>query len=155
MQYKNICIEAITNSEIQTIEFGENVACFFAGVVAFFGELGAGKTAFIRGVAKKFGAQEFVCSPTFSIVNEYEANFGKIIHCDMYRVRNEEDLYGTGFFDFVEAKNSLILIEWSENIIEFLPSEYFKVNIEVLGQTTRKITIEKEHKVESFGNRHK
>ena len=143
--------EAVSNTEKET----RNIARIFAGTlnvgdfVAMFGEVGAGKTAFVRGAAEHFGVDDLVCSPTFSIVNEYMCCNGqnKMIHCDMYRISNEYDLYGVGFFDFFDYEDSIFFAEWCENIVDFLPDEYIKVCIEILTENKRHITISREKKI--------
>ena len=87
--------------------------------IAFFGGLGMGKTAFTRGLAKGMGIDCHVSSPTFAIVNDYGGN-PPLVHFDMYRVTDIDDLYSTGFFDYLDD-NSVLFIEWSENIISALP----------------------------------
>ena len=86
-----------------------------------------GKTALTTGIAKGLGAENCVSSPTFAIVNEYHGK-AAIYHFDMYRVNTWDDLYSTGFFDYLG--NGVIIIEWSENIENALPDEYIKISIE-------------------------
>ena len=95
-------------------------------VIALFGGLGMGKTALTTGIAKGLGAENCVSSPTFAIVNEYHGKVN-IYHFDMYRVNTWDDLYSTGFFDYLG--NGVIIIEWSENIENALPDEYMKISI--------------------------
>ncbi|NLL04031.1 MAG: tRNA (adenosine(37)-N6)-threonylcarbamoyltransferase complex ATPase subunit type 1 TsaE [Clostridiales bacterium] len=96
-------------------------------VVAFFGGLGMGKTAFVRGLAKGLSINENVSSPTFSIVHDYGGN-PALIHFDMYRVNTWEDLNTTGFFDYLDL-NEILAIEWSENIESALPQNSIYVEI--------------------------
>ena len=88
-------------------------------VVAFSGGMGMGKTAFVRGALKAFDNNSFVSSPTFALVHDYGGN-PHIYHFDMYRVETLDDLYSTGFFDYLDD-NSVLFIEWSENITDALP----------------------------------
>lgn len=97
-------------------------------VIAFYGGLGMGKTALIRGMASGLGSSETVSSPTFSLVNEYNGVF-KIYHFDMYRINTWEDLESIGFFDYLDL-NAVIAIEWSENIEEALPENTIKIFFE-------------------------
>lgn len=97
--------------------------------VAFYGDLGVGKTAFIRGVAKSICPCAAVRSPTFAIVNEYRGGVLPIFHFDMYRITDEDDLYSIGYEDYLD-KNAVILMEWSENVPFALPEEYLRVEIE-------------------------
>ena len=104
--------ENIGFSLAKTVEVGS--------VVALFGELGAGKTAFVRGFARGMGIDAEVTSPTFALVNEYRSGKKALCHFDMYRITGWDDLYSTGYFDYLDAGATLI-IEWSENIEAVLP----------------------------------
>ena len=108
--------------------------------VAFSGSMGMGKTAFVRGALKAYGNDSFVSSPTFSLVHDYGGN-PKICHFDMYRVTDLDDLYSTGFFDYLDEE-SVLFIEWSENITDALPENTVFINI-ALGenQDERIITV--------------
>lgn len=97
-------------------------------VVALFGGLGMGKTAFTTGVAKGMGLNCAVSSPTFAIVNVYGEN-SELCHFDMYRVSSWDDLYLTGFFDYIDM-GSVLCVEWSENIENALPENSVRVYIE-------------------------
>ncbi len=120
----------ISNSTEDTIELGKRLASSLDGgtVVAFYGGLGIGKTAFTRGMAKALGVDEEVSSPTFAIVNDYGGN-PPLYHFDMYRVESWDDLYASGFFDFYEA-GGILSVEWSENIENALPENTIRVTIE-------------------------
>lgn len=96
-------------------------------VVAFTGGMGMGKTAFVRGALKAFGNTSFVSSPTFSLVHDYGGE-PHIYHFDMYRVTDLDDLYSTGFFDYLDG-NSVLFIEWSENIADALPENTVRISI--------------------------
>ena len=113
----------------ETLDIGVKLASGLKGneVIALFGGLGMGKTALTTGIAKGLGAENCVSSPTFAIVNEYHGKVN-IYHFDMYRVNTWDDLYSTGFFDYLG--NGVIIIEWSENIENALPDEYIKISIE-------------------------
>ncbi len=130
----------------------ENIAYEFSGtlkgteVIAMFGDLGAGKTAFTRGLAKGLGAGDVVSSPTFALVNEYEGKF-PIYHFDMYRITSYDDLYSTGFFDY--ENNGIMVIEWSENVEDFLPEDLIRITLTYLSENEREIIIEGEGKYEN------
>lgn len=109
-------------------------------VVAFFGGLGAGKTAFTRGLARGLNVSGEVSSPTFALVHEYPGN-PSLIHFDMYRVSSLDDLYTTGYFDYLDGDN-ILAIEWSENIEEALPEDAIRIRFEVTDEKSRRIIIE-------------
>ena len=131
-----------SNSAAETEKIGERLASKLKGneVVAFYGDLGAGKTTFTRGIANYFGLKDQVSSPTFALVHEYGENKSKIYHFDMYRIESVEDLESTGFFDYLDR--GIILIEWSENIEKYIPSNTIIINIEKDGENSRIINIE-------------
>ena len=97
-------------------------------VVAYRGSMGMGKTAFTRGVMKGLGADDVVTSPTFALVNEYSSPKYTVYHFDMYRVTTWDDLYSTGFFDYLDT-GAILLIEWSENIEGALPDDTIFISI--------------------------
>lgn len=97
-------------------------------VIALFGDLGAGKTAFTRGFTKGMGIECDVSSPTFALVNEYRGKNKTLYHFDMYRINGWDDLYSTGYFDYLDTGASLI-IEWSENIENILPDDCVRIHI--------------------------
>lgn len=109
-------------------------------VIAFIGGLGMGKTCFTRGLALGLGSTDTVTSPTFALVNEYLSGRLPLYHFDMYRVSGWEDLYSTGFFDYIED-GGVLACEWSENIENALPENTVFVEFERLSDTERKITI--------------
>lgn len=131
----------ITFSTQETESIAEKLAVTLKGneIIAMFGGLGAGKTAFTRGLARGLGIDDGVSSPTFALVNEYNGKFN-LYHFDMYRVGSWDDLYSTGFFDYQD--NGILIIEWSENIIEFLPENHITVTINILDENTREIIID-------------
>lgn len=97
--------------------------------VALYGDLGVGKTAFVRGFASVIAPESTVRSPTFALVNEYRAKPLSLFHFDMYRIESEDDLYSIGFYDYLERRG-ICLVEWSEKIPFALPEEYLRVTIE-------------------------
>lgn len=122
----------------QTVALGESVAKKLpkGTVIAFLGGLGMGKTAFTAGLAKGLGITADVSSPTFAICNTYIGEENTLYHFDMYRVDGWDDLYSTGFFDFLETE-AYIAVEWSENIYGALPDDALIVEIEKLGDNER------------------
>lgn len=135
----------VSHSYQNTIDIASNIAKqLVAGdVIAFTGGLGAGKTAFTTGLCLGLSIDCDVSSPTFSLVHEYKNNNNSglsLFHFDMYRIGSLEDLYSTGFYDYLDL-NQILAIEWSENITDFLETNTIYVNINVDNDTTRTITI--------------
>ena len=131
-----------TNSPAETEVLAARLAAQLTGgeVLAFTGGMGMGKTAFTRGLMRGLGAGDVVSSPTFAIVNEYQGRL-TVEHFDMYRVTGWDDLYSTGFFDYLDTDRVLV-IEWSENIAETLPEGTVTIAIAPgEGETQRVITI--------------
>jgi tRNA threonylcarbamoyladenosine biosynthesis protein TsaE len=108
-------------------------------VIAYIGGLGVGKTAFTRGLAKGLHVKGEVSSPTFALVHEYHGN-PSLYHFDMYRIDTIDDLYSTGFFDYLD-REEIIAIEWSENIADVLEENTIYVELIPLDETSRKIKI--------------
>ena len=109
-------------------------------VIAYKGGLGMGKTCFTRGLAAGLGYKGEVTSPTFALINEYLGGRLPLYHFDMYRVSGWEDLYSTGFFDYLE-QGGVIAAEWSENIENALPENTITVTFDRLGDEKREIII--------------
>ncbi len=109
-------------------------------VIAFRGSMGMGKTCFTAGLAEALGFCGDITSPTFALVNEYRGGKLNIWHFDMYRIENWEDLYSTGFFDYLEM-DGITLIEWSENIESALPNNTITISFEKMEENGRKITV--------------
>jgi tRNA threonylcarbamoyladenosine biosynthesis protein TsaE len=101
-------------------------------VIAFYGEMGAGKTTFIKSICKALGTNDSVSSPTYSLVNEYLSETGEsIFHFDFYRIESLDEAVDMGFDEYIYS-NSYNLIEWPEKIMDLLPSHYVKVSLEVI-----------------------
>ena len=115
-------MEYISNSPTETEALGEALAArLTAGtVVAFTGDLGAGKTAFTRGLARGLGVPDRVTSPTFAIVNEYEGGRLPLFHFDMYRLNSADDLFDIGWEDYL-SRGGVCAVEWSEQVADALP----------------------------------
>ena len=114
--------------------------------IALYGDLGVGKTAFVRGFASVFCDGIAVRSPTFALVNEYRGKERTLFHFDMYRITGEDDLYSIGYDDYL-SRDGICLVEWSENIPFALPDDFLKVTIEkddVNRPDSRRICIKKE-----------
>ncbi len=133
--------EFISNSQAQTEKFAESFAKTLkrGAVIAFEGNLGAGKTAFVRGLARGLNIKSDVSSPTFAIVNEYEGEI-PLFHFDMYRIETLGELYSIGFFEYLE-RGGICALEWSENVYSALPEDSIFVKIEHLSENSRKISV--------------
>ena len=124
-----------TSSAAETEAVGASLAAEMAAdatlppFIALYGDLGVGKTAFVRGFASVFCEGVAVRSPTFALVNEYRGKEKTLFHFDMYRITGEDDLYSIGYDDYL-MRDGICLVEWSENIPFALPDEYLKVTIE-------------------------
>ena len=139
----------MTHDTAETENIGREFAKYLSektsqAFVAMYGDLGVGKTAFVRGFCSHFG-QARVKSPTFSIVNEYRFDNTSVFHFDMYRITDDEDLYSTGFYEYF-SRDGYILAEWCENIPFAIPEDAYILKIEKTSPNTpdeRNITIEK------------
>ena len=130
-----------TNSEAETVLAGEQMGkkLLPGDVLAFYGDLGAGKTAFIRGVARGLGIASRVSSPTFTIVNEYPGPV-PLFHFDMYRLGSSDELFEIGWEDYL-TRGGVCCVEWTENVADAMPAEAVAVTIEKTGENVRKITV--------------
>lgn len=137
--------EFISESYEQTLQFASDFAKSVprGSVIGFIGGLGMGKTAFTSGFVKGLGIVAEVSSPTFAICNEYIGENARVYHFDMYRIENWDDLYSTGYFDYLND-DSYILAEWSENIFGALPDDAIIIEIEKLGENSRKFYIKEK-----------
>ena len=135
-------MEHITHSPAETEAVAEKLAkrLLPGTVIAYRGDLGAGKTAFTRGLARGLGCNDMVTSPTYTIVNEYLSGKMPLFHFDMYRLRSADDLWDIGWEDYLD-RGGICAVEWSENVEEALDS-FILVNIEKIGDESRRITIE-------------
>ena len=134
-------MEYITKSPEETEDVGFRLGTELKPntVLAFTGDLGAGKTAFTRGLARGLGATERVTSPTYTIVNEYLSGRLPLFHFDMYRLSCSDELWDIGWEDYL-ARGGVCAVEWSENVEDALENPV-QICIQKLGQNTRKITI--------------
>ncbi len=109
-------------------------------ILAYRGDLGAGKTAFTRGLARGLGCREIVTSPTYTIVNEYLGGRLPLFHFDMYRLASSDDLWDIGWEDYLD-RGGICAVEWSENVDDAMEGAIY-ITIEKLGEESRRITIE-------------
>ena len=123
-------MDYVSHSEAETEDLGRRLAAALGpgAVVAYRGDLGLGKTAFTRGLARGLGYQGRVTSPTFTIVNEYEGTGLPLFHFDMYRLAGPEDLFGIGWEDYLD-RGGVCAVEWSERVEEALPEDAVTVTI--------------------------
>lgn len=135
-------MQYITNSPAETEALGAALASQLkpGTVLAFRGDLGAGKTAFTRGLARGLGYRESVTSPTYTIVNEYLGGRLPLFHFDMYRLSSAEELWDIGWDDYLE-RGGICAVEWSENVADAMEGAV-TVSIRVLGEQSRQIEIE-------------
>lgn len=132
----------ITHGETETEALAESLAREIKDgtVLAMYGDLGAGKTAFVRGLARGMGLNCRVSSPTFTIVNEYEGE-RTLIHFDMYRLGSSDELFDIGWEDYL-SRGAVCAVEWSENVDDAFFGDETVIKIEKLSDTDRKISIE-------------
>ena len=135
-------MEYITNSPAETEAVGAALAKVLqpGTVLAYRGDLGAGKTAFTRGLARGLGCGDMVTSPTYTIVNEYLSGRMPLFHFDMYRLASSDDLWDIGWEDYLE-RGGVCAVEWSENVDDAMENAVY-VTIEKLGEDSRRITVE-------------
>ena len=131
-----------TNSPMETEAIGAALGKLLppGSVIAYRGDLGAGKTAFTRGLARGLGCKEIVTSPTYTIVNEYLGGRIPLFHFDMYRLRSSDDLFDIGWEDYLD-RGGICAVEWSENVADAM-EDAVAITIEKLGEDSRQITIE-------------
>ena len=141
--------QTVTHSVEETEAFGGEIASLLANdaslprFIALYGDLGVGKTAFVRGLAKVRAPGAAGRSPTFALVNEYRAKPCSVFHFDMYRIESEDELESIGFYDYLDR--GLCVVEWSENIGYALPETYLKIEIKKCGVSApdkREITVQ-------------
>ena len=132
-------MEVITRSEKETLDFARNLAREIHGnrVICLNGELGAGKTVFVRGFCSAFGINE-ISSPTFTLVNEYSGNY-PVFHFDVYRLADEDEFYAIGGEEYFEK--GICIIEWSDVIKDAIPEDAIDIRIEKLGDDERKFVV--------------
>ncbi|SHM30117.1 tRNA threonylcarbamoyladenosine biosynthesis protein TsaE [Caldanaerovirga acetigignens] len=127
-----------TKSVVETQELGEKLGSLLSkgDLVALKGDLGAGKTAFARGITRGVGSEDFVTSPTFTIINEYGGDV-PVAHIDVYRLSDAGELEEIGFRDYL--KEYVVIIEWADLVIDILPEEILWVELETIGEQERRI----------------
>ena len=147
-------ITIITDSPAETIALGGRIgAKLKAGdVIAFRGDLGAGKTTMTRGIAQGMGLPDDVTSPTFALMNEYrEEGVTPLAHFDMYRIGSSEELDAVGFYDRLD-EGCVLAVEWSENIDDALPDNTIVIELSRVSDDRREITVIGDERFEDIGN---
>ena len=137
-------MEFITHTPEETEQLGQALAALLVpgDIIAYRGDLGAGKTAFTRGLARGLGCREPVTSPTYTIVNEYLSGRLPLFHFDMYRLASSDDLWSIGWEDYLD-RGGVCAVEWSENVADAMEGALW-VTVESLGGDNRRITLEGE-----------
>ena len=145
MYNQSMKAQVITTTAQQTQDFAQQFSATLVGgeTILLNGDLGAGKTHFVKGVAKGLGIDDVITSPTFALHNQY--NGGRLVlnHFDFYRIMDPEEAEMLGLNEFFGEKDSVSCIEWSENIAELLPCDCIVVTIEKLDENSRQITIQR------------
>lgn len=141
-------LEILTKNEDETIAVSTSLAKAIKApaVISLVGDLGAGKTTFTKGLGKAYGVNEFITSPTFTILNEYTQGKTNLYHFDMYRMSSYEEAVETGFLEYfdLDTLNGVTVVEWASNTPGILPKEFYQLTIEKQDdEDKRKITFEK------------
>ena len=134
MQYTLSQIDSIADT------FVKEVLPHSQKVLLFQGAMGAGKTTFIKALCRSLGVGDRVSSPTFSLVNEYQAHEGKVFHFDLYRIEEEQEALDFGIEEYWDS-GSWCFVEWAERIPSLLPLHYTEVQLTVIDETTRSLTV--------------
>ena len=143
-------MEFLTDSPVHTEEVGQMLAGVLkpGTVIAYRGDLGAGKTAFTRGLARGLGYTQPVTSPTYTIVNEYLGGRLPLFHFDMYRLQSSDELFDIGWEDYLD-RGGVCAVEWSENVADAMENA-ITITIEKTGEETRRIRVEGEIALADF-----
>lgn len=147
-----MAVTVITHSPAETQALAREIASLLrpGDLLAYRGGMGAGKTTFTAGLAEGLGLGDVVSSPTFALVNEYRGERAVLYHFDMYRISGFDDLYSTGFFDYLDEE-AILAVEWSENIDGALPQGTIFITLEQTGGQDRRITIEGDERFDHLG----
>ncbi len=134
-------LKVISNSPDETEKIGEKLASRLkiGDLIALYGDLGSGKTYFVKGLARGLEVKQTVKSPSYSIINEYSGKY-PVFHIDFYRLENNADIESTGWLEYFDY-NGIIIIEWANKVKKLLPKRRFDVYFDVLGDETRQLEI--------------
>ncbi|WP_408955566.1 tRNA (adenosine(37)-N6)-threonylcarbamoyltransferase complex ATPase subunit type 1 TsaE [Natroniella sp. ANB-PHB2] len=119
-----------TNNPEETFNLGKEIGkrLTHGGIVCLQGDLGAGKTVLAKGICRGLGVEEEITSPTYKVVNEYRGKL-KVYHMDLYRIKNEEELYDVGFEDYLYSGEGVTIIEWPDKAGVLMPDNYLDINL--------------------------
>jgi tRNA threonylcarbamoyladenosine biosynthesis protein TsaE len=135
-------VQLQTHSPQETLELGQRLGRSLSGglVIALVGDLGAGKTQFVKGVASGNGATDpkQVTSPTFTLINEYEGQ-RTLIHIDTYRLKGSAELVALGFDEFI-AEDAVVAVEWADRVCEAIPEDHLRIEVESIDENTRRLS---------------
>jgi tRNA threonylcarbamoyladenosine biosynthesis protein TsaE len=123
------------------IDFAKKIK--YGDFLAFYGNLGSGKTTFIQGLAEGLGIKRRIISPTFIILRHYKLDRGSFYHVDLYRTNSKHDLLGLGMDEIIEDKNNIIAVEWSDKLNDFLPKKRIELHFKYIEENEREIIIKK------------
>lgn len=134
-------LKVISNSPDETEKIGEKLASRLkiGDLIALYGDIGSGKTCFVKGLARGLEVKQSVKSPSYSIINEYSGKY-PVFHIDFYRLENNADFESTGWLDYFDY-NGIIIIEWASRVKKLLPKRRFDVYFDILGNETRQLEI--------------
>lgn len=138
MENKKLNFKQLDELSLKIAKYLEN-----GGTLGLIGDLGAGKTTFTKKICSYYGVTENVKSPTFTYVIEYETGKKRIYHFDVYRIRNSEEIYEIGFEDYIGEEDSIVIVEWANNIIDEMPEETIYVEINHNDENTRMVSVYK------------
>ncbi len=135
--------EIICHSYEDTLRIGNKLGSLLKGkeIIGLIGELGSGKTAFVKGIASSIGYKGYVKSPTFTIINQYKTERINLIHLDIYRLNSFEELLLTGFESYF-SDDSVIVIEWFDKFIELFKYPHIRIYFEYIDTNIRKLKVE-------------
>lgn len=135
----------LTKTSEETKKLAQNFAktLKLGDFLAFYGNLGSGKTTFIQGLAEGLGVKRRISSPTFIIVRHYKLDKGSFYHIDLYRIKTENDLLGLGIEELIRDKKNIFAVEWSEKIGELLPQERYEIHCKYVKENMHEIKIKK------------
>lgn len=135
----------LTKTSEETKKFAQDLSKTLkpGDFLAFYGNLGSGKTTFIQGLAEGLGIKRRITSPTFIIVRHYKLRIMNFYHIDLYRTESRDDLLGIGIDEIIEDKNNIIAVEWAEKMEKLLPQKRYEIHCQYVDENTREIKIKK------------